>query len=316
MGGLFINYFNRFGRQWQVYIEAESEYRTKAENVGQFYVVNASGEMVPLSALTRFESRGGPEFTMRFNEYRSAQLNGGAAPGYSSDQASKALEEVFAETMPREMGFDYSGISFQEQKAREGVSPGVIFGFSLLFVFLILAALYESWSLPFSVLLSTPVAIFGAYSVLWLRRTLLLYLEPAYMVQIENDVYSQIGLVMLIGLAAKNAILIVEFAKDRLEEGQPLAEAALEGARLRLRPILMTSFAFILGCVPLWTASGAGSVGRQIMGTTVIGGMMAASIIGIFFIPAIFYLVEKLSGAGAARISPALPPEPSPAQGD
>jgi len=316
MGGLFINYFNRFGRQWQVYIEAESEYRTKSENVGQFYVRNASGEMVPLSALTRFESRGGPEFTMRFNEYRSAQLNGGAAPGYSNNQASKALEEVFAQTMPREMGFDYSGISFQEQKAREGVSPGVIFGFSLLFVFLILSALYESWSLPFSVLLSTPVAIFGAYSVLWLRRTLLGYFEPAYMVQIENDVYSQIGLVMLIGLAAKNAILIVEFAKDRLEEGKPLADAALEGARLRLRPILMTSFAFILGCVPLWTASGAGSVGRQIMGTTVIGGMLAASVIGIFLIPAIFYLVEKLSGASAPRISPALPPEPSPAQGD
>ena len=232
---------------------------------------------------------------------RAAQLNGGAAPGYSTDQAMKALEEVFAQTMPHEMGFDYSGMSFQEKKAQEGISPSVIFGFSLLFVFLILAALYESWSLPFSVLLSTPVAIFGAFGVLWLRRTLLGYFEPAYMVQIENDVYSQIGLVMLIGLAAKNAILIVEFAKDEFENGKPLAEAALEGARLRLRPILMTSFAFILGCVPLWIASGAGSVGRQIMGTTVIGGMMAASVIGIFLIPAIFYVVEKLSGATASR---------------
>ena len=213
----------------------------------------------------------------------------------------KALEEVFAQTMPREMGFDYLGMSFQEKKAQEGVSSSVIFGFSLLFVFLILAALYESWSLPFSVLLSTPVAVFGAFAFLWLRRTVLGYLLPPYMVQIENDVYSQIGLVMLIGLAAKNAILIVEFAKDEFEKGRPLVEAALEGARLRLRPILMTSFAFILGCVPLWTASGAGAVARQIMGTTVIGGMVAASGLGIFLIPAIFYLVEKVSGAACGR---------------
>ena len=255
MGGLFVNYFNRFGRQWQVYIEAEGEYRTKAENVGQFYVRNNKGEMVPLSALTKFESRPGPEFTMRYNLYRSAQLNGSAAPGYSSAQAMKALEEVFAQTMPREMGYDYMGMSFQEKKAQEGVPPSVIFGFSLLFVFLILAALYESWSLPFSVLLSTPVAVFGAFAVLWLRRVVLGWFLPAYMVQIENDVYSQIGLVMLIGLAAKNAILIVEFAKDEFEKGKTLVDAALEGARLRLRPILMTSFAFILGCVPLWTAS-------------------------------------------------------------
>src|SRR5580698_6611867 len=311
MGGLFINYFNQFGRQWQVYIEAEGDYRTRPENVGQFYVRNAAQQMVPLSALTRFESRDGPEFTMRFNEYRSAQLNGGASPGYSTNQAMKALEEVFAQSMPSGMGFDYSGMSFQEQKAQEGVPPSVIFGFSLLFVFLILAALYESWTLPFSVLLSTPVAIFGAYSVLWLRRTLLGYFEPAYMVQIENDVYSQIGLVMLIGLAAKNAILIVEFAKDEFEKGRPLADAALEGARLRLRPILMTSFAFILGCVPLWVASGAGAVARQIMGTTVIGGMVAASGLGIFLVPAVFYLVEKLSGA-TAHTSPILPQQPLP----
>jgi HAE1 family hydrophobic/amphiphilic exporter-1 len=315
MGGLFVNYFNRFGRQWQVYIEAEGEYRTRAENVGQFYVRNNKGEMVPLSALTKFESRAGPEFTMRFNMYRAAQLNGAAAPGYSSAQAMTALEEVFDQSMPREMGYDYSAISFQEKKAQQGVPPAVIFGFSLLFVFLILAALYESWTLPFSVLLSTPVAVFGAFFVLWLRRVLLGMFLPAYQVQIESDVYSQIGLVMLIGLAAKNAILIVEFAKDEFEKGKNLIDAALEGARLRLRPILMTSFAFILGCVPLWTASGAGSVARQIMGTTVIGGMLAASIIGIFFIPAIFYVVEKVSGA-AKRAPVALTPAPSPAEGD
>jgi HAE1 family hydrophobic/amphiphilic exporter-1 len=313
MGGLFVNYFNRFGRQWQVYVEAENEYRTKAENVGQFFVRNDKGEMVPLSALTRFESRTGPEFTMRFNEYRSAQLNGSAAPGYSSLQGMKALEDVFAQTMPPEMGYDYSGISFLEKQAQQGVPPAVIFGFSLLFVFLILAALYESWSLPFSVLLSTPVAVFGAFAVLLLRRTILSHLLPPYMLQIEGDVYSQIGLVMLIGLAAKNAILIVEFAKDELEKGKPLMDAALEGARLRLRPILMTSFAFIFGCVPLWIATGAGAVSRQIMGTTVIGGMLAASFIGIFIIPSAFYVVEKISGVGKDL---AIVPPPSPAQGD
>jgi hydrophobic/amphiphilic exporter-1 (mainly G- bacteria), HAE1 family len=316
MGGYFINYFNRFGRQWQVYIEAEGEDRGKIENVGQFYVRNSKGEAVPLSTLTTLKPRLGPEFIMRYNEYRCAQINGSAAPGYSADQATAALEEVFKQTMPREMGFDYLGISFLEQQARAGVPPAVIFGLSLLFIFLVLAALYESWSLPFSVLLSTPVAVFGAFAVLWLRRVLQTAFLPPYLVQMETDVYSQIGLVMLIGLAAKNAILIVEFAKDQYESGHPLADAALQGARLRLRPILMTSFAFILGCVPLWIAKGAGAVARQIMGTTVIGGMAAASLIGIFFVPAIFYLVEKWSGATQQPAAAALPQTPAPSEGD
>jgi len=315
MGGLFINYFNDFGRTWQVYVQAEAPYRSNMENLGQFYVRNSGGERVPLSALTNFESRSGPEFTMRYNEYRSAQINGSAAPGYSSEQATAALEDVFKQTMSREMGFDYMGMSYQEQKARQGVPAWAIFGLSLLFVFLILAALYESWSLPFSVLLSTPVAVFGAFAVLWLRRSVLSAFYPAYMVQIENDVYSQIGLVMLIGLAAKNAILIVEFAKEEYEKGKPLVEAALEGAKLRLRPILMTSFAFILGCVPLWIATGAGSVARQIMGTTVIGGMVAATAIAIFIIPALFVLVERLAKSRGAALDPSVP-QPSASEAD
>ena len=315
MGGYFINYFNRFGRQWQVYIEAEGEDRANIDNVGRFYVLNNKGESVPLSTLVNIKSRLGPEFTQRFNEFRSAQINGSAAPGFSADQATAALEDVFKQTMPREMGFDYSGISFQEQQARQGVAPSVVFGLSLLFVFLILAALYESWSLPFSVLFSTPVAVFGAFAVLWLRRVVLGWFLPPYLVQIENDVYSQIGLVMLIGLAAKNAILIVEFAKSEFENGKPLVDAALEGARLRLRPILMTSFAFVFGCIPLWTASGAGAVARRILGTTVIGGMVAASVIGIFFVPAIFYAVEKWSSSGKEPAAGMLAAR-SPATGD
>ncbi|HEY0791216.1 MAG TPA: efflux RND transporter permease subunit, partial [Chthoniobacterales bacterium] len=294
MGGAFINYFNRFGRQWQVYLQAAGEYRSNLDDLGQFYVRNVNNKMVPLSTLTRIEQRAGPEFTMRYNLYRSAQIGATPAPGYSTDQAMKALEEVFSQTMSPEMGYDYLGMSFQQKQAALGVSPAVIFAVSLLFVFLILAALYESWALPFSVLLSTPVAVCGAFAMLGLRRWAVATFSPTSLVQIENNVFAQIGLVMIIGLVAKNAILIVEFAKTEYERGASLPAAALAGARLRLRPILMTSFAFILGCVPLWTATGSGAVARQIMGTTVIGGMLAASAIAIFFIPASFYLVEKL----------------------
>ncbi|ODT57074.1 hypothetical protein ABS71_20755 [bacterium SCN 62-11] len=292
MGGVFVNYFNRFGRQWQVYVQAEGEYRTDVKKLDQFAVRSNTGQMVSLAGLTKFESRPGPEFVMHYNLYKCAQLNGSAGPGYSSAQAMKALEEVFKETMPVEMGYDYMGMSFQEKKAQEGVSASVIFGLSLLFVFLILAALYESWKLPFSVLLSTPIAVFGAFLALFGRR-MFSFATPNNIYQFENNLYAQIGMVMLIGLAAKNAILIVEFAKEEFEKGKPLAEAALEGARLRLRPILMTSFAFILGCIPLWFATGAGAVAREVMGTTVVGGMLAASLIGIFVVPSIFVMVEK-----------------------
>ena len=296
MGGYFIDYFNRFGRQWQVYVQAEGEYRTRAENLGLFYVRNHDGEAVPLAALTSAKSISGPEFTLRYNLYRSAQINGSAAAGYSPAQATKALEEVFAQTMPREMGFDYLGMSFQEKRAQQGVSPSAIFGLSFLFVFLILAALYESWSLPFSVLLGTPIAVFGAFAALATR-------------QMVNNVFAQIGLVMLIGLAAKNAILIVEFARLEYEKGKPLIDAALSGARIRLRPILMTSFAFILGSTPLWFASGAGAVSRRILGTVVIGGMLAATCIAVCLIPVTFYVIERLA-TRAKKTVPEIGPAP------
>jgi len=277
-----VNYFNRFGRQWQVYLAAEGDYRTRQEDVGQFYVRNSANTMVPLSAVTAMERRAGPEFNFRYNEYRATQIFGAAKPGYSSGQAMAALEEVFSQTMPSNMAFDYTGMSYQEKKASEGLPPSAIYAMSIFFVFLILAAQYESWTLPFSVLLVTPVAVLGAYFSLWMRG-------------FENNVYAQIGLVMLIGISAKNAILIVEFAKAEYSRGVSAAEAALTAARLRLRPILMTAFAFILGCVPLWTATGSGAISRRVLGTVVIGGMLAATTIAIFLIPVSYVVVERIA---------------------
>ncbi|HEY6880367.1 MAG TPA: efflux RND transporter permease subunit, partial [Polyangiales bacterium] len=281
LGGSYINDFTRFGRQWRVFAQAAPEFRQSVDDLREFYVRNNRNEMVPLSTLVNARTTYGPEFTTRFNLYRSAEIMGAAAPGYSSGQALAALEEVAKEVLPQEMGYAWNALSYQEKVSQGGQTK--VLGLSLVFVFLILAALYESWSLPFSVLLSVPVAILGAFLGLASKH-------------LDNNVFAQIGLVMLVGLTAKNAILIVEFAKARLEEGMPLVEAALEGAKLRLRPILMTSFAFIFGCVPLVVASGAGAGGRQVMGLVVVSGMSAATLIGIFFIPALFVAVERLTG--------------------
>ena len=301
LGGSYINDFSRFGRQWRVFLQAEPDYRKSADDIGQFYVRNGRGDMVPLSSFVRVRTTSGPEYTVRFNLYRSVEILGSQAEGYSSGQALDALEDVAKKTLPPEMGFAWNALSYQEKVASGGTAR--VLGLSLVFVFLILAALYESWSLPFSVLLSTPVAVLGAYVGLWSRK-------------FDNNVYAQIGLVMLVGLTAKNAILIVEFAKDRYEQGKPLVEAALEGARLRLRPILMTSFAFIFGCLPLWTATGAGAAARRMLGTAVVSGMLAATLLGIFIIPALFVFVERFSSrkhAPAARqAAEAVPPIDAP----
>ena len=301
MGGYFVNYFNRFGRQWQVYVEAEDAYRTHAEDVLGFYVRNNRGQPVPLSAFTEIQHRTGPEFVMHYNEYPCAQINGTAAPGYSDGQATAAIEEVFKQTMPAGIGHDYFGMSFQEQQAAAGVSPALVFSLSVLCVFLILAAQFESWSLPVSVLLGTPTAILGAFLALTLRG-------------FQNNVYVQIGLIMLIGLAAKNAILIISFAKIEYEKGRSITDAALTGARIRLRPILMTSFAFICGCLPLWFASGSGGVSREVLGTVVIGGMLGATFVDVFIVPVTFSVVEKTVARFSKKAREAhdsKPPEPN-----
>ncbi|HEX4285492.1 MAG TPA: multidrug efflux RND transporter permease subunit [Terracidiphilus sp.] len=304
MGGYLVNYFNRFGRQWQTFVEAEGDTRSNIQNINQFYVRSANGSQVPLGSLVHVKQITGPEFVLRFNEYNSAQLNITGAPGYSSGQVRAALEHAFRDTMPPGMGFSYQGMSFQEQRAAEGVPAWMVFSLSLLFVFLILAALYESWTLPFSVLLSTPVAILGAYLALSVRS-------------LENDIFATIGLIMLIGLSAKNAILIVEFAVVEYRKGKCISEAALYAARLRFRPIVMTAFAFIFGCLPLWTASGSGAVARRILGTVVIGGMTLATLVGILMIPVTFSVVEYLShrfrrGGSGTSMDSSHDPKPCP----
>ena len=280
LGGAYVNQFNRFGRQWKVYLQAEPQYRNSADQINNFFVRNSKGEMTPLASLVTIKRVSGPEYTNRFQMFRSIQINGSPAAGYSSGQAMAAMEAVAKEVLPADFGYAWMDMSYQEKKAEGG--QAMVFGMSFLFVFLILAALYESWSLPFSVLLSVPVAVLGAYGGLILRK-------------FDNNVFAQIGLIMLIGLTAKNAILIVEFAILEHSKGKELVDAALEGAKLRLRPILMTSFAFILGCVPLWTAKGAGAIGRKVLGTSVVTGMGAATVLGVFLVPVLFVVVERLA---------------------
>jgi HAE1 family hydrophobic/amphiphilic exporter-1 len=274
-------------------VQAEGVERMAADRIGQFYVGNSGGSMVPLSALESTSPTTGPQYTNRFNVYRAVQVTGAAAPGFSSGQALDALEAVARETLPSQISYDWADLSYQEKKASGTVGP--IFGLSLLFVFLVLAALYESWSLPFSVLLSVPIAIVGAFAGLLIRH-------------FDLDVYAQIGLVMLVGLAAKNAILIVEFAKVRFEHGLSLTDAALEGARVRLRPIIMTSLAFVFGCLPLCIATGAGAASRQILGTAVVAGMLLATLVAILFVPMLFVTIERLFHRRAA-VAPVPPTE-------
>ena len=279
LGSLYVNDFNLFGRTFRVTMQADKGARAAATDISRLYVRNASGGMVPLSTLGKLLPIVGPETVPHYDNYGSALINGAAAPGFSSGQAVAAMERAAAASLPSDFGYEWTGITFQELKA--GSIATVVFGLAIVFVFLILAAQYESWTMPFMVLLAVPLALFGALLALWVR-------------QMQIDVYSQIGFVMLIGLAAKNAILIVEFAKRRREEGLEIVEAAMEAGRLRLRPILMTAFAFILGVLPLVFAKGAGAASRQSIGTTVFGGMLAATILTLIFVPVFYALIEML----------------------
>ena len=287
LGGTYVNDFNRFGRTYKVYLQAEPEYRDDVRKLGLFAVRTAKGDTVPLDTLLSTKPSSGPEFTNRFNLYRAVEISGQPAPGYSSAQALAALEDTAKATLPQGMGYEWSNVSYQEKKAAG--TAGIVFVFAIVLVFLVLAAQYESWSLPMSVMLGTPFAAFGAFLGLFLARLG----SPAYVL----NVFAQIGLIMLVGLAAKNAILIVEFAKEAHEkQGLGYVEAAMEAAKLRLRPILMTAFAFILGVLPLVRAAGAGAEGRKVMGMAVFAGMLIATILGVILVPVLFVMVERLFG--------------------
>ncbi|HEY5676672.1 MAG TPA: efflux RND transporter permease subunit, partial [Myxococcales bacterium] len=302
LGGAYVNQFNRFGQVYKVYLQAEAEYRKSPADLDQFYIRGQSGNMVSLGTLVKTQPTAGPEFTNRFNLFRAAEITGVPAEGYSSAQAMKALEEVAAEVLPRDVGYQWSNVSYQEKKAEGTVA--IVFVFAIVVVFLILSAQYESWSLPFSVMLGTPFAALGAFLGLYLSRLG----SPNYV----NNVFAQIGLIMLIGLAAKNAILIVEFAKANVEKGMKPVEAALDAAKLRLRPILMTSFAFILGVVPLVTAAGAGAESRKVMGMTVFAGMLVGTFLAVLLVPGLFVLIETMQHRfGGKKKKPEEPPAPA-----
>ena len=307
LGSSYINDFNRFGRVYKVFMQAEPEFRASPKSLGLFFVRAQDGSMVPLDTLVKTKETNGPDFTVRFNLYRAAEISGVPAEGYSSDDALKALEETAAKVLPAGWGYDWSNMSFQEKRAAG--TAGAVFVMAIVFVFLILAAQYESWSLPFSVLLGTPFAAFGAFFGLWAARNLM---PAVYGNSYVSNVFAQIGLIMLIGLAAKNAILIVEFAKENVEKkSMPVVEAALDAAKLRFRPILMTAFAFILGVLPLVRASGAGAESRKVMGMAVFAGMLIATMLGVCLVPVLYVVVEKLGGKKAH--APATPETAAPA---
>jgi hydrophobe/amphiphile efflux-1 (HAE1) family protein len=286
LGGSYVNDFNKFGRLYKAYIQAEPEYRFNQDQLNMFFIKNSQGNNVPLSAFVTVKDIVGPDFTNRFNLFRATELTGNPAIGYTSTQAMAALEEVAAEILPEGMGYEWSNMSYQEKEASG--SGSIVFVFSLLFVFLILAAQYESWSLPLSILLGTPFVIFGAMLAIWAMR----FVDLSY----ENNIFAQISFVMLIAMAAKNAILIVEFAKIKFDEGYSLYESALDSAKQRFRPILMTAFSFILGVLPLVVASGAGAESRKVMGMALFGGMAIATILGVVFYPMLFIFVGKAFG--------------------
>jgi HAE1 family hydrophobic/amphiphilic exporter-1/multidrug efflux pump len=302
-GNLYINDFVKFGRVYRVQTEAEAQYRSDPEDLAKIYVRALDGQsasMIPLDTVVTAEFTSGPDPVTHFNGFNTALVLGAAAPGYSSGQALEALDRLAQEVLvPQGYGIDWSGISYQEHKA--GSQSVFAFAFGLLMVFLVLAAQYESWSVPFAVILAVPFGVFGALAAVWLSG-------------LANDIYFQIGLVTLIGLAAKNAILIVEFANKRQATGLPAAEAALEAARLRFRPIIMTSMAFVGGVVPLVFATGAGAASRQSIGTGVFGGMLAATFLAIFFVPLFFVLIQKLSRRGASPAVTTLHAEPDPSR--
>ena len=285
LGGAYVNDFNKFGRLYKTFIQAEASYRQDAKTLDLFFVNNSENMALPLSTLVQVKDTIGPDYTNRFNLYRSVEVNGGAQKGFSSAQAMKALEEVASEQLPSDMGYTWSAMSYQEKKASG--SSAIVFAFSLFMVYLILAALYESWSLPLSILLGTPFAIFGAFLFLYLARLI----DPVF----ENNVYAQISVVMLIAMAAKNAILIIEFAKIKFDDGAMLFDAAIESAKSRFRPILMTAFSFILGIMPLIFASGSGAYARKVMGMALFGGMSLATILGIFMYPMLFVFIGKIA---------------------
>jgi HAE1 family hydrophobic/amphiphilic exporter-1 len=286
-----VNDFNRFGRLYKVYLQADANYRDKAEDIRTYFVRNKNGDMVSLGTLINLTPTNGPEYTNRFNLFRSAEMIGASGPGYSSAQTMAALKEVAAEVLPKDITYDWNAMSYQEEKAAG--KGAIVFVLGMVFVFLILAAQYESWSLPFSVLLGTPFAVFGALLGVWLCRQL----DPSYV----NNIFAQIGILTLVGLAAKNAILIVEFARAKVAGGAPLIEGTLEAAKLRFRPILMTAFAFILGVVPLVIASGAGAQGRKVMGMAVFSGMAMATVLGVLLVPMLFVLIEKVTKGRGRR---------------